>query len=131
VRAVGVHLDHDVVALGDGPAEAGEVGGAQAVLAVRCRTLICASAAASSSASRPVPSGLLSSTTRTSASGVAARTRPTISGRFSRSLYVGMITTMRPSVLHGQVPLLPPGANRRHYRGHAQEDRAHSGIAPT
>ncbi len=60
---------------------------------VRCSTWIWASAAASSSASVPVPSGLLSSTTSTWASGTETRTRSTMLPRFSRSLYVGIMTT--------------------------------------
>ncbi len=54
------------------------------------------SAAASSSAIAPVPSGELSSATRMWASGTAARTRPVIRWTFSISLYVGMITRIRP-----------------------------------
>ena len=70
VGAVGVHLDQDVVAVVDAPAEAGQVGGAEALLArAGAARAPWSSAAASSSASLPVPSGLLSSATRTSASG--------------------------------------------------------------
>ena len=62
---VGVHLDDPLGAAGERAAEAGDVGGAEALLAVadggrRCRS----SAAASRSAISPVPSGEASSTTR-------------------------------------------------------------------
>ncbi|SHV39972.1 Uncharacterised protein [Mycobacteroides abscessus subsp. abscessus] len=63
---------------------------------LRCMTCTrSGSARAASSASSPVPSGLPSSTINTCTSGCALCNRPRISGRFSRSLYVGMITRVR------------------------------------
>src|SRR6478752_9376836 len=47
------------------------------------------------SAISPVPSGEPSSSTKTSAEGTFARTRATMPGRLSRSLYVGMSTATR------------------------------------
>src|SRR6476619_740717 len=47
------------------------------------------------SAISPVPSGEPSSSTKTSAEGTLARTRATMPGRLSRSLYVGMSTATR------------------------------------
>src|ERR1700733_12614159 len=62
----------------------------------RCSTFRWSSPAASLSARSPVPSGLLSSTTRMSAAGTAARTRPTMLSRLASSLYVGMMTATWP-----------------------------------
>src|SRR5919201_5889246 len=61
--------------------------------ASRCETRTRASRDASASARAPVPSGELSSTTSTCASGRAARIPATIASKFSRSLYVGRRTT--------------------------------------
>src|SRR3954447_10049958 len=59
----------------------------------------------SSSATRPataaVPPGLLSSTTRMSASGIAARVRRSISSMFGASSYVGVITRTRTDSSYG------------------------------
>ena len=88
VGAVGVHLDQHRVARGSVPRRSrpGRPRRGRPWL-VRCMTWMrSGSASDSSSASSPVPSGLPSSTTRTWTSGRAACTRPTINGRFSRSL---------------------------------------------
>src|SRR5688572_17470335 len=61
-------------------------------LAGRCRTCTRPVEAASSSASCPVPSGELSSTTSTSSRGSCWRIAGTTSGRLTRSLYVGTTT---------------------------------------
>ena len=65
VREVAVHLEHELGAVGERAAEAGDVGGAEALLAPRWRTPTKASSAASRSASSPVPSGEASSITST------------------------------------------------------------------
>ena len=62
----------------------------------RWRTRMRGSAAASSSAIRPVPSGELSSTTRSTPSGSCSRIAAAIGVRFSASLYVGSTTQERP-----------------------------------
>ena len=77
VRAVGVHLDDDVVAVLAGPGEAGDVGRARgpalpvAVQHVHPRRR----RRPAGRRSRPVPSGLLSSTTSRCAVGTAASSR--------------------------------------------------------
>ena len=65
----------------------------------RRSTSIWPSSAATRSASSAVPSGLLSSTTSTSASGIAARVRRRNSSMFSASWYVGVITSVRTAVI--------------------------------
>src|SRR4029077_15453689 len=66
-------------------------------LPARWMTDTCGSAAASSSATAPVPSGELSSRTTTSTWASTSRTRRPMTGRVSRSLYVGMRTATRSS----------------------------------
>src|SRR5688572_23031333 len=58
------------------------------------------SSAAVFSASSPVPSGLLSSTTRMSASGTALRARSRKVAMFSASWYVGVTTSVRTGELY-------------------------------
>ena len=87
VRPVGVHLDDDVGAAVERHAEAVEVRPPEALLgrpvADPDPRIV---AAASSSASSPVPSGELSSTTSSVAPGSASRIAAVIAGRFSASL---------------------------------------------
>src|SRR5512145_3530158 len=85
--------------------------------ASRCSTWTLASAAASPSARRPVPSGELSSITSTSRRSSWASTRGTIFGRLIASLYVGISTRARSGTA-------PPGEQRgRDDEAHQAQDR--------
>jgi hypothetical protein len=79
VRAVGVHLHDDVVALVLGPGEPGHVRGAEALLAGPVQHEDVVVGGGQLVGDPPVPSGELSSATRMSTDGTDRRTRSVIS----------------------------------------------------
>ena len=88
VREVGVHLGDQLGAAGQRPAEAGDVGGTEALLARAVQDLdVGGRAAASRSAISPVPSGEESSTTSSRRSaGSCSRIAAAIASRLAASL---------------------------------------------
>ena len=92
MRPVGVHLEDARGAAGERDPEPVEVRAAQSLLARPVADVDPGIAGASASASSPVPSGELSSTTSSVPPGSASRIAAAIAARFSRSLYVGRTT---------------------------------------
>jgi hypothetical protein len=92
VRPVGVHLDDDLGAAGEGDAEPVEVRPAEALLRGPVADADPGVNAGEVIAMRPVPSGEPSSTTSSVAPGSASRIAAAMPVMFSASLYVGSTT---------------------------------------